>query len=351
MPVNAGVEYGLAEEKYLKAVTNEEKLSALYEMVRTVPKHKGTEKVRKELSRKIAKLKALMDKIKSSKKGSGSSLSIKKDGCGQIVLVGLPNSGKSHLLNFLTNSKVKEASYAFTTKKPEVATMDFKGAKVQLIEVPAIIKGSSSGKANGSKVMSLIRTSDAIVLVASNKKEEELLLNELFNAKIYVNKSKPRIVLKQAPKGISFTNENFLKMSVSQAVELLKTLGVHKASVLLKEPVDESKLIEFLDKSIVYKKAITINGLGDLNNSLKEKIFKLLNKILVYTKKPGEKPDLNSPLVLDKGASINDLANSLHKDFAKKFKYACVTGSTKYENQRVSKEYKLKNNDLVEIYA
>jgi uncharacterized protein len=343
MPVNASVEYTLAEAKYLDAITNEEKLTALYEMVRTIPKHKGTEKVRKELSRKIAKLKAQMEKVKATKKGSGANLSIKKDGCGQIILVGLPNSGKSHLLNYLTNSDVKEAPYPFTTKKPEVSTMDFKGAKVQLIEVPAVIKGSSKGKANGFQVMSLIRTADAIILLAENKKEEELLLNELKESKIYVNKFSPKIVLKPAPKGISFTNENHLKISVSQAVELLKTLGVHKASILLNEPTD---------KSIVYKKAITINALSELNKEkLKEKIFNLLNKILVYTKKPGEKADLTSPLVLNKGATIDDLANSLHKDFAKKFKYACVTGSTKYENQRVSKEYVLHNNDLVEIYA
>ncbi|MBN2127257.1 MAG: TGS domain-containing protein [Candidatus Diapherotrites archaeon] len=352
MPVNAGVDYGLAEQKYLDAKTPEEKLSALYEMVRTIPKHKGTEKARKELSGKIAKLKSQMEKVKATKKGSGANLSIKKDGCGQIVIVGMPNSGKSHLLNFLTNSNVKEATYAFTTKKPEVAAMDFIGAKVQLIEVPAVIAGSSKGKANGFKVMSWIRTADAVILLASNPREEKILLKELKNSKIYINLEPPKVFFKQAEKGISFTNENFLKMSVSSAVELLKTLGVHKASILLNEPVDEEKLIEVLDKSIAYMKAIIVNGLSELNkDELKEKIFGLLNKILVYTKKPGGKPDFNSPLVLNKGATIDDLANSLHKDFAKKFKYACVTGSTKYENQRVSRDYQLQNRDVVEIYA
>jgi hypothetical protein len=256
------------------------------------------------------------------------------------------------LLNKLTDAEVKEAPYEFTTKKPEVGMLDFQGAKIQLIELPAVIEGSSRGKANGIQVLSLIRTADAVVVLASNEKERRIILNELINSKIYLNKSRPKIKLKLGGKAISVSGKRFLKIPLNEFISLLKTLGVHKADVLLEEEIDEKKVIEFMDKSISYKKAVFLNGLENYNeNEVAKKLFDLLKVITVYTKRPGGEVDYSKPLVLRKGATAGDAAKSLHKDFVKNLKYCRVWGSTKFPGQRVAKDYELKDKDLIEVYA
>ena len=137
MPTNAGVGYSLALEEYNKAKTPSEKLKALEKVYSEAPKHKSSEKLLSEIKQKISKLKLKIEKERV-KKSSGFSISIKKDGAAQIALVGVPNSGKSFILNKLTGAKVEIADYPFTTKMPEFGIMDYNGVKIQLVEVPAI---------------------------------------------------------------------------------------------------------------------------------------------------------------------------------------------------------------------
>lgn len=177
MPVNPGMEYQKAERRYAEAQTMQEKVAALHEMAKTVPKHKGTENLRAEINAKIAKYKVLTEKEKQSKKGK-SKYSIRKDGAATIVLVGKTNSGKSTLLNKLTNKNVEVADYLFTTKKPEIATMDYKGIKLQIIEIPAIVKDFYKTQ-NGPAFLSIIRMADLILLLAKDKEDKKLILGEL----------------------------------------------------------------------------------------------------------------------------------------------------------------------------
>lgn len=177
MPVNPGLEYQKAERKYAEARTIQEKLTALNEMIRTVPKHKSSESLQAEIKGKIAKYKTLSEKEKQAKRGK-SKFSIKKEGAATIVLIGTTNSGKSTLLNRLTNKNVEVASYPFTTKNPEIATMDYKGVKLQLIEIPAIVKNFYQTQ-NGPAFLSIIRMADLILLLYKKREEMNLVLNEL----------------------------------------------------------------------------------------------------------------------------------------------------------------------------
>ncbi len=360
MPVNPGVEYVVAEERYHKARTPSEKLACLIEMLRTVPKHKGTEKIRAEFTHKIALLRREIDKQREvqAKRGSGAAIAVKKEGIGQVVLVGIPNSGKSTLLNLLTDAKAEVAPYPFTTKKPEVGMMDYKGAKVQLVEVPALIEGSAEGKANGMRALSIIRNADAVVFVLSNEQnadsELKVLQGELEKANIKANKSRPNIQIRQAEfKGITVSGKKFLKIKENELADFLKGIGIHNASIVLNEATTIDKIAEVLDERIIYKRALNAIAERDAKNidELKRNIFALLNKVLIYTKKPGLQADLNEPLVVNKGMGIEEIAKTLHKDFARKFKYARVWGSTKFPGQRVSRNYQPKDFDVIEIYG
>lgn len=297
MPSNVSFEFEKAKLEYDQANSPEVKLVALYKMQSTAPSHKGGENLRKDISKKISLLKKQMEKNKQKekKKGSTPSISVRKDGIGQIALVGMPNSGKSTLLNKLTGVNAKTAAYPFTTKKPEVGMMNYFGAKIQIVELPAIVKGSSSGKADGPQIISVARNADAIIIVAKNKEEETTIENELSYSGISLNKKEE-----------------------------------HK----------------------VFKKSITINGFEEIDPEKEtERIFQLLDKIIIYTKKPGEEPDYELPLGLPKKSTVLNVAKNLHKDFARKLRYARVWGSAKFPGQRVSKEYELKNKDIVEVSA
>lgn len=353
MPSNVSQEFGDARAKYAEAKTHAEKLAALEQMRSYAPKHKGGESMRAEISGKIARLKEEIEKEKTtgSKKGSAPTMSVKKEGAAQIAILGIPNSGKSTLLKKLTNADVEIAPYEFTTTKPEIGAMDYFGAKIQLVEYPAIVEGSSEGKAQGTQILGAARTADAIVICAQNLNDAGIVVKELTKSGILVTEERPKIEIKASQfKGITISGKNYLKITVEELTSFLNNAGVRNANVMISEDATLGKFAKVLDNSLVYKKAVAINPFADESiEQLKEKIFSILGKILAYTKKPGEEADLKQPIALNKGATIEDVANTLHKDIAKNFKFAKVWGSTQSGGQRVSKDYKISHKDIVEI--
>ncbi|MCX6799263.1 MAG: 50S ribosome-binding GTPase [Candidatus Diapherotrites archaeon] len=356
MPTNVTVDFERARDKSQKAKSAEEKLNALYEMQRFAPSHKGGENLRRDISRKIAQVKKEQEKQRKreKQKGSGPSLAVKKEGIGQIAIVGLPNSGKSWLLNKLTGVDVEIAPYPFTTKKPVVGMMNYKGAKIQLVELPALVEGSSSGKANGPQLLSVARTADAVIMAVRDSEEQRVLLRELRSANIAVNEKKPMIeVTPNKFGGIEIANKKNLKAPMRELISFLKVRGLYNVNVVLNEELRNMQQVDrALDDRIVYKNALLVNPFTEKNiESLPQKIFSLLGRVLIYTKRPGEKPDLEAPLALPKGATIEDAARMLHKDLAERLKFARVWGGSKFGGQRVARDYRLQNLDVVEIYC
>jgi small GTP-binding protein len=296
MPANVTVEFEKAQFEYQQASSDEAKLGALLKMQSLAPSHKGGENLRKDISKKISQLRKTIEKKKQKekKKGSRPGIAVKKEGIGQIALIGLPNSGKSTLLNMLTGINTKVASYPFTTKKPAIGMMDYFGGKIQLIELPGIVEGSSTGKADGLQILSVARNADALLIIAKSGEEKQLLEEELSSVGICLNKQQGK----------------------------------------------------------TFKKSLTVNPFEEQNlEELKEKIFQLLDKIIIYTKQPGSKTDYDAPLGLPMHSTVKDVARQLHKDFEKKLRFARIWGSARFPGQRVSKDYELKNRDVVEVFA
>lgn len=358
MSTNASIDYGVAQNKYHAAKSPEEKLAALMEMQTYAPKHKGAEKLRYDLTKKIAEYRSEIERLKASapKHGGGSSsMYIKKDGTGQIVIVGLPNSGKSWLLNKIVGKEITPVTpYPFATKVPAPGMFEYDNSLVQLVELPAIIEGSSDGKAQGKEIIGIIRNADAILFTITDDSQKEVLINELAKSYVYLNRTRPPIVVKGSSfPEVQISGKEFLAFPVEQLEQYLKNSGYTNSQVLISGKINSiSEVAEALNETIVYKKAIFVNPYTVDDHSLsdlKDKLFLMLNKILVFTKKPGADADTSDPLSLEKDSTVYDLAKLLHKDFAKNLKFAKVWGSTKFPGQRVGPDYILKNKDIVEI--
>ena len=387
MPTNVTAEYLAAEEEYRNARTIPEKIRALEKMYATVPKHKGTEKLRLQIKRRLSELRKELEKQRQVKKGGGGpSIAVKKEGAAQIALVGLPNVGKSSLLRALTNADVDVASYAFTTVQPIPGMMHHRDVQIQLVEVPGLVEGAALGKGMGPQLLSVVRNADAIAIVIDLSrdpiKQMEVLLREFERAGIKVNRRRPRVEVKRtAMGGIVINGAENIRGDVSEVMKILRDERIHSAELTVKEPVTLEEIADALDESLVWRRAIIIANKGDAPGSrenyekllkaygdrfkiipvsakrkiqldkLKDELYELAGIIRVFTKSPGEEPAY-PPVPLKRGSTVMDLAERIHKDFARNFRYARVWGkSVKFPGQRVGADHVLEDGDVVEIHA
>jgi len=294
MPVNAGPEYFAAEKRYSEARTTEQKIVALQDMIRTAPHHKGAENLLADLRKRLSKLKkeALIERKKSHK----PKFVIRKEGAAQICIIGLTNSGKSTLLNSLTNAKTKIADYPYTTKEPQVGMMVYNDLQFQLIEIPSSFNSESLG---------LLHSCDLIILVLD------------------------------ATQKIDKQKDDLMKLLKQNRLDSKKMVFVK----------NKSKVCG-LNQNVICLDAQAGVGLDEL----KEKIWESLDLIKVYTKSPNKTRDIPA-LALEKDSTVEDLAKEIHNDFIKTFKFARIFNSTKFSGKRVGLEYKLRDNDVVEIHT
>ena len=321
MPANLPPQYFEAEKRFRTVKTPEEKISALQTMLAIMPKHKGTDHLHAELRRKIAKLTEETERKYATSK---TSFYIRKEGSGQVVLIGLPNVGKSQLLAALTDATPEIANYPFTTKTPNIGMMKFENIQIQLVDTPAITSHESRLWLNN-----VARNADLITIIVDLTmhpvEDIEMTLLELDNVSIVpIIDNAKEIIGKQQKRMMIIGNKCDLNDANSQKLN-------EKFSA--KFPV------------------ITISAKERSNlEELKKILFKSLGIIRVHTKSPGVKPKLNDPMVMRKGSTIKDAAEAVHKDFRAKLKYAVVWGSGKFDGQRVSPEHVLKDNDIIELH-
>jgi len=386
VPANLPPQCLAARRKYMGSRTLSEKIESLREYISLVPRHKGTEKLLKQLKSKLSKLEEEVEKRRSLRKTSGavSAFHIKKEGAGQVALVGLTTSGRSSLLRWLTNAKPEVSPHQFKTRVPVPGMMDYENVQIQLVEIPAVYEDISLGKGLGPQIIASIRNSDAVALTIDLSmdpvRQMEAILSELRNSGIRLNEEPPRIdIRKVGSGGVQIFGTALYKDNLDELKEILSKYS-HNVTVRLHVSTTKSEILEAIDARITYKKAIVIATKGDLAGSsqnhetlrekyersyhiipvsadknkgkdeLKTEIFKALGIIRVYTKEPREKPS-EKPLILRKYATISDLTLRLPRIFQEQFKYAKVIGpSAKFDMELVGLNHILQDGDIVQIY-
>ena len=308
MPANLPPQFYALSMKLKEASNPDEKISILEEMLRISPKHKGTENLQKDLKTKIAKLKK-----QRPKKIKGKTIySIKKEGTGQVVITGPANSGKSSLLNALTNANAKVAPYPFTTKIPQPGMMPYEDILIQLVDTPPL-----SPEFSPPWLKEILKAADILLAVFDLSKEDVVKDIEDFKEIL----------------------DNW-KLSEKKIIFLGNKIDLEKAKENFKKIQAQNKI-----KPISCLKKI---GLEEL----KKEIFDLLEIIRVYTKsRDQELPDFEHPFILRKNSRLIDLAGQIHQDFAFSFKHAKLFKKDSKNPKIVGKDYILQDGDIIEIYT
>jgi hypothetical protein len=327
MPANLTPEYLEAERRYREAKTPAEKLACLEEMLTVLPKHKGTDKLKADLRRKISKLKDATQGKKATGKRD-SAFRIDKEGAGQVVLVGPPNVGKSALVTALTNASPEVAPFPHTTWKPTPGMMPVANIQIQLVDTPPLNRDYVE-----SELIDLIRRADVIAVMVDLNTDPVQQLEETVKL-LEEYRIVPRSFRETSSGERGWTFRPFLVLankcddgSADEHFDIFRELLEEEWPLL---PVSATT--------------------GRNLEAFKEKVVELLEIIRVYSKAPGKEPDLTAPFVLKQGTTVAGFAGKVHKDFQEKLKWAKVWGSGVYEGQMVNRDYVLHEGDVVELH-
>jgi len=362
--------------------------SPLNERIADLEKEISNTKYNKKTQHAIGLMKAKLAKLKekssSSGKGQkkGEGFSVKKSGDATVVLLGFPSVGKSTLLNALTNATSATAGYAFTTLTCIPGTLDYQGAKIQILDVPGIVEGAADGSGRGKEVLQVIRNADLILVILDvfYPGHYDKIMKEVNDVGVRVNQKKPDVKLRRTTKGgvdVGATVK-LTKLDKETIKKMLNELGYINANAVIREDISADQLIDVVENNKVYIPGVTIlnkidlakedqiksfskNIKTDLNISAEKKqhiddlrdlIFKKLKFIRINLKEIGKKADMEEPLIMRSPCTIKDVCEKLHKDFVTKFKFARLWGSSvKFDGQKIVKlSHEISDNDILELH-
>lgn len=327
MPANLPPAYLEAEKRYREAKTPDAKVEVLEEMLTILPKHKGTDKLRADLRRRISKFKDQVLKKKGGIKQK-SAFAIDKEGAAQAVVVGAPNAGKSALVDILTNASPEVAEFPHTTHKPTPGMVFYEDIQFQLVDTPPIITDYVD-----PSMADLIRRTDIVVILldlqADTLQQFEDVMNILQTFRVFPEKT---------PIPEDLTKPPFIKKIFIVANKMDK-------------PEDEEDFKTFLELTGVTLPCLGISVRTGKNlMAFIEKLFELSEVIRVYTKAPGKEPDMKSPFVIPRESTLEEMAGKIHKDFVEKLKHAKIWGKSVRDGQMVQRDYVMQDGDVVEMH-
>ncbi len=351
----------------------EEEIRKVEEEIRSTKYNKATQYHIGKLKAKLARLKEDREKRKAAK---GKTLSLRKSGDATVLLLGFPSVGKSTLLNRITSAESKTGDYEFTTLEVIPGVMEYNSARIQILDIPGIVSGASSGKGRGKEILSFVRNADLILIMVDEPDQLRVIEKELYDSGFRLNEKPPNVIIKKTERGgvkvnsavrLTHINERMVKL-------VMKERGIHNAEILIREDLTLDRLVDATSKNRVYVKSIVIYNKVDLLTEkrrgslpgeflqisslkgegiggLKERIWDSLGLMRIYMKKAGKPPDMKKPLIIHKGSKVKDVAERIHRNFFRNLEYARIWGpSAKFDGQKVGGGRVLKDRDVVELH-
>lgn len=327
MPANLTPMYHKAEREYRRATTPREQLACLETMLALIPKHKGTDKLQADIKRK---LKETREEVAAGRGQLVRGPKIARQGCGQVVVIGGPNAGKSQLVAALTNARPEVAPYPFTTRTFTPGMMEFEQVTIQLVDTPPIAVGSLD-----PQLLNLIRATDLVLLCLNGGDDDSPEATAAVLEELKIRKT-------------SLAAESgFLEDELSM-------LGVRARLVLTAAGSDDAKLryemFEDLSQSGLQMLSFEANDAAQTSRA-KAQIFASLGIVRVYTKRPGRPVELVDPFTLPIGSTVADVAAKVHAEIADKLQFAKVWPQNNAVGQTVGREHPVNDGDVVELHS
>ncbi len=365
--------------------TIDEQIKSLEEEIGKTQKNKATNAHIGKLKAKIAALRARKEKAQAHAKasGGGPGFEVKKSGDASVALVGFPSVGKSSLISQLTEVESEVGNFAFTTLTCIPGLMEHKGAKIQILDLPGLIKGAAEGKGRGKEILNVIRGADMVLYVLDPFQEShfDILDLELWRSGMRLNQDKPQVFITRSNKGGIVVRSTVKQTNLTheEIQEIVRSFGIVSATVTRRTDVTDDHIVDTLAGNRVYSNAVVVINKVDLANeddiqrtmemiphgwpvlevsaktgigieNMKDFVFDNLHFMSVYLKPQGQEADLIEPLIIKDTSTVRDVCVKLHRDFVRKFRYARVNGpSGKFEWQRVGLDHRLKDGDILSI--
>jgi len=392
MPTNLPPE---AKDKWaeVEATNNPKlKLQKMQEFLSVVPQHKGTMKLRGQVKKKIAVIRRdLEDKKRkgTGKSSGGPKLFIEKEGAAQIAVLGDTNVGKSCLLSALTNANVTVSAAPYCTVEPVPGIMNYLDVQFQVVEAPAVMKGSADGRAWGLQTLGLARNADGLILMVDLSRDPvaqlELVLGELEKTRVLVAKPKGKVDIDRRYAGAALRIilvGKLLGASIREVEDLLRSYKISDAIVRITGEVTLDDVEDAVFESTIYKPALVVANKLDVKGAqanlrvlkkyvdgklpviavscerriglddIGKAVFESLGIILIYTKEPGMRVHSDHPFALRRGATVNNLAKNIHKEFVSNFLFAMVWAKRlRFSPKKVGLSFVLEDGDIVEIHT
>lgn len=353
----------------------DDRIQELEDKLEKTPVNKATETERGRIKSQIAELK---EEKQKKQKGTGetSGYAVKKKGDKTVALVGFPSVGKSTLLNHVTNADSDTGAYEFTTLDVNPGMLDHNGAKIQILDVPGLIGGAADGRGGGTRVLSVVRNAEfVVILLEPEEMREDEIKEELYKAGIRINTEPPNMkVEKKGRGGINISTTVDLDIEKETIEQIMHQRGYTNAEVIIREKLDLDRFIDGLMRNRKYVPAITTVNKADMltkeerkeyeeeydllmsaetgegMEELKDQIFEGLSLVRIYMKEKGKDVDKDDPLIMTEGATVEDALEELPGDMKDRFKDAKVTGdSAKFPKQKVGMEHELEDEDILQL--
>jgi len=356
----------------------QEEIKRIEEEIRKTPYNKATQFHIGKLKAKLARLR--QDLQKKAAKKAGLGYGIRKAGDATALLVGFPSVGKSTLLNKITRADSRVGEYDFTTLNVIPGVLEHKGAKIQILDIPGVVEGVSSGKGRGKEILSVVRNADLVLMMVDASdadkamKQLNVIEDELYKAGFRLNQKRPDVIVQKKNSGGISTGSavKLTKINRESIKAILKEFKINNAEVTIREDISQDQLIDSIMKNRIYipslivankldlarenpfrriKKCISVSALKGTNiERLKEMIWDELKLIRIYMKKAGKRPDMREPIILKRDSTIREVCLRIHKDFVTHFRFARIWGSSRFPGQKIGIGYALKDRDILELH-